>query len=173
MGVLGASHKSLDTPYLFLYNAEIMNVFLDLEETVINNWQEGMLVNSTRVRNWLSSLGVNGVQIFSFAVWNQIDQIRFWKEINPVLTKALDVHVRLCPTTEDMLAADLAVTGVKWENLHEFIATRGKVDAFRSWCKHHHPHEHSILLDDTVPNAVWEDFDSGLMLHFLNVKTLT
>lgn len=150
-----------------------MNVFLDLEETVINNWQESSLINSSRVRDWLSSLQVKHVDIFSFAVWDQRDQQHFWKEIHPALSKALDISIRNCPTAEDFLKAEMSVTGVDWESLHEFIAIRGKVDAFRSWCRQHHAHEHCILLDDVVPNAVWEEFDTGLRLQFVNVKTLT
>lgn len=149
-----------------------MNVFLDLEETVINNWDEALLVNTTRVREWLESRKVRRVHLFSFAVWNQKDQERFHKEIKPFLTKALGVSFLDCPTVEDFLLADLKVTAVHWDSLHEFIATRGKVDAFRSWCKLHFDGKHNVLLDDVVPNAVWENRDSGLKLEFVNVKEL-
>ena len=45
-----------------------VNVFLDLEETVLNNWAEGFLVNSAKVRDFLQSHNADGFHVFSFAV---------------------------------------------------------------------------------------------------------
>ena len=149
-----------------------MNVFLDLEGTVITNWDENLLMNTTKVRLWLESLGVRKVHVFSFAVWNDRDKSVFDKQMKPFLTKALGVSFIDCPTVEDFFKADLEVTGVHWESLSDFVSVRGKVDAFRSWCEHKFDGQHNVLLDDVVPNAVWENKDSGLKLEFVNVTSL-
>lgn len=149
------------------------NVFLDLEGTIISSWGENFLVNTHKVREWLASLKVNKVHVFSFAVYNEQDRTVFEKRIKPYLSKALDVVFLDCPTVEDFLAAEFAVTKVRWETLYEFSTVRGKVDAFYSWCKYHYDGKHNILLDDTVPNAVWEDKDTKLKLEYVNVNSLT
>ena len=149
-----------------------MNVFLDLEGTVITNWDEALLLNTSKVREWLKSLKVSQVHLFSFAVWDNKDKEIFINKIKPFLSKALDVNFLDCPSIEDFFAAELSVTGVNWESLHEFITVRGKVDSFRSWCKKHFDCQHNILLDDVVPNAVWEDRDSKLKLEFVNIDSL-
>ena len=149
-----------------------MNVFLDLEETVINNWTEGMLLNSSRVREWLQDLNIKQVRLFSFAIWNEKDQFRFEKEFKPVLRRALDVGFIDCPSVEDFIKADLKVTGVLWDNLHEFAVIRGKQDAFRSWCKLHFDGQHNVLLDDTVTNGIWHNKDTNLKLEFINITAI-
>ena len=48
-----------------------MNLYLDLEQTVIDSWDSGLLINSTTVKDWLERLAVKEVSVFSFAVWNE------------------------------------------------------------------------------------------------------
>jgi hypothetical protein len=149
-----------------------MNVFLDLEGTVIDTWHSGMLINSAQVREWLAAMSVKRVHIFSFAVTNDADQAWFWKNIAPSLRRALDIDIIDCPTVQDFQRADLMVTGVKWENTMEFITVRGKQDAFRSWCKLNYDSLHNILLDDTVPNLYMNWVDSNLIVECMNIDVL-
>jgi len=150
-----------------------MNVYLDLEQTVVDSWDSGLLVNSTTVKDWLERLAVKEVSVFSFAVWNEQDQQEFWRRLHDPLTRALGVTVKQCPSFKDFMKADTEVTGVRWDDdLTEFIAIRGKVDSFRSWCRLHHNGEHCVLVDDVVPNGFWQDVDSGFKVDYVNVTTL-
>jgi len=149
-----------------------MNVFLDLEETVLNNWEDGLLVNTDKVRDWLAGLNVTQVHLFSFAVWNDKDKDHFTHTYKPLLEKALGVTFVDAPSVEDFMDADREVTGVRLDSLFEYCQLRGKVDGFRSWCKLHFDKQHNVLLDDVVPNATWHDTDSGLKLQYVNVKDL-
>ena len=147
-----------------------MNVFVDLEETVIDSWNSGMLLNSAQVREWLHARGCRQVHIFSFAVWHAADRVHFDRNFRRMLTRALDVGIVSCPTVEDFMAADRAVTRTHWgTDLGEFVGMRGKVGAFTSWCELHHAGQHNVLLDDVVPNAVWTNTDTGTTLEFVNV----
>ena len=150
-----------------------MNVFLDLEGTVITSWGEGLLTNITKVRDALQARDTKNVRLFSFAVQNPVDQSKFRTHFKPLLEKALDVVFLDSPSVVDFQQADSAVGGFHWDSQWEFIRVRGKADAFRSWCKVNFPGQHNILIDDAVPNATWRDADSGLVLDYVNVDSLT
>jgi len=154
-----------------------MNIYIDLEGTVIDIWTDPVLINCDRVRQWISDHhylhGVRQVGIFSFAVWNQRDQDQFWNQLAPPLQEALDIKISQCPSIEEMMQADFGLTNVHWDGIHDFVSVRGKKDAFRSWCVLNHPGQHSLLLDDTVPNAIWQDLDSELLVELVNINSLT
>jgi hypothetical protein len=148
-------------------------VFLDLEETVIDSWDSGLLVNSAQVRDWLAQHEIKGVDIFSFAVWNQQDQLKFDREFAPILRKALDVGIRNCITVQSMMEKDSTLTGINWQgDITEFICLRGKVGAFTNWCRLHHAADVCVLIDDIVPNMDIINHDTGGVIKFINVRTL-
>jgi hypothetical protein len=149
-----------------------LNVFLDLEETVINNWRDGQLVNTAKVRSLLKDLGVSSVHLFSFAVYNDADKAHFTKVLKPFLEQALEVEFLDNPSVADFKLADTQLTGIHWDSLTDFIQVRGKIDGFRSWCKVKFDKQHNVLIDDTVPNATWHNTDTGLVLQFIDVRRL-
>lgn len=148
-------------------------IFLDLEETVIDSWDSGLLVNSGQVRDFLKQQDVTNVTIFSFAVWDTNDQKTFDKQHRRILQRALDTGIVLVPTVQDFMHSDTELTGVEWHgDVTEFICLRGKVGAFINWCKLHHSNENCLLVDDVVPNMDVIDRDSGIIIRFVNVRTL-
>lgn len=147
-----------------------MKFFLDLEETVIDCWQSGCLVNVNKLKN----LNMPEVTIFSFAVWDEIDQKKFATDFKPMIELALNTKVVLCPTVQDMMLADTKLTGVRWNgDVTEFITLRGKFNAFVSWCNLFHPSADCMLVDDIVPNVDIVNRDSGRKISFLNVNSIT
>lgn len=147
------------------------DIFLDLEETVINNWDDGFLVNSTKLRNFLKCQRVSEVGIFSFAVWNKDDFDRFDRVHRRVIERALDCAVKSCPTVDEMMSADKEMTRVHFDNLSEFMGIRGKVGAFTNWCRRHNLQK-TMLVDDTVPNIDIIDRDTMSVIRFVNVADL-
>ena len=148
-------------------------IFLDLEETVIDSWDSGLLVNSSQVRDFIKSQQASNVTIFSFAVWDANDQKTFDKQHRRVLQRALDTGIALVPTVQDFMLSDTKLTGVDWQgDVTEFICLRGKVGAFINWCKLHHSGENCLLVDDVVPNMDVIDRDSGVIIRLVNVNTL-
>ena len=143
-------------------------IFLDLEETVITSWAEGMLCNSSRVRDFLASHDAKSFTVFSFAVWNDKDKQDFEKLHRRGLERALDCKVAACPSVEDFMRADTALTGVHFDSLTDFISIRGKVGAFTNWVRFNGI-SHAILVDDVVPNVDIVTRDSGDVIRFINV----
>jgi hypothetical protein len=146
-------------------------VFLDLEETVINNWDEGLLANTSQVREFLATLAVTQFTVFSFAVWNEQDQRDFDRRHRRVLEKALDCRVAACPSVADFMAADTELTGVQFDSLTDFISIRGKVGAFTNWVRFHGI-SRALLVDDVVPNVDILTRDNGDLIRFINVTDL-
>ena len=50
------------------------NHFFDLEDTIIDSWQNQTLVNVHKVRKYISDNNIKDVVIFSAAVWNDKDK---------------------------------------------------------------------------------------------------
>ena len=146
-------------------------IFLDLEETVITSWSEGLLCNASRVREFLAEQEATNFTVFSFAVWNDIDKVGFEKMHRRGLERALDCKVATCPSVADFMRADTALTGVHFDSLTDFISIRGKVGAFTNWCRFQEV-SHALLVDDVVPNVDIVNRDTGGVIRFINVVDL-
>tara|TARA_B110000503_G_C6876916_1_gene301013 strand:+ start:80 stop:538 length:459 start_codon:yes stop_codon:yes gene_type:complete len=144
-------------------------IFLDLEETIITSWSEGLLVNASRVREFLAENDAKTFTIFSFAVWDDQDKADFERLHRRGLERALDCRVASCPSTEDFMRADTALTGVHFDSLTDFISIRGKVGAFTNWVRFQGL-SHAILVDDVVPNMDIVTRDTGDIIRFINVE---
>jgi hypothetical protein len=148
------------------------NVFLDLEQTVLSSWDEGVLVNKTKVHDFLKEQKATGFHVFSFAVWNDDDVNEFNRRFKTFLENALDCKVLSCFSCADFRKADTELTGVRFDDLTDFISVRGKVGAFQSWCELNFSGQSNVLVDDVVPNAVWNNFTTKTKCVFVNVDDL-
>ena len=146
-------------------------IFLDLEETVITSWDEGLLCNSSRVRDFLTEHDAKSFTVFSFAVWNDKHKQDFERLHRRGLERGLDCRVASCPSTEDFMKADTALTGVHFDSVTDFISIRGKVGAFTNWVRFNGI-KHAILVDDVVPNVDIITRDTGGIIRFINVMDI-
>ena len=146
-------------------------IFLDLEETVITSWAEGLLCNSSRVRDFLARHNAKSFTVFCFAVWNDKDKQDFEQLHRRGLERGLDCRVASCPSTEDFMQADTALTGVHFDSVTDFISIRGKVGAFTNWVRFLGL-SHAILVDDVVPNIDIIARDTGDIIRFINVMDI-
>lgn len=148
-------------------------VFLDLEETVIDSWGSGLLINIQKVRSWLQQFGSKKpVHIFSFAVWDQQDQQEFEQRLRAPLEQALDTHVITVPSVEDLAREHFRVTGTRWESVTDFISHVGKPGGFEFWAEHRFTGSHCVLLDDVVPNKTVTNHDTNTVVELVNIKRL-
>ena len=152
-------------------DTKTFKVFLDLEETVITSWDEGLLCNASRVREFLAEQKATNFTVFSFAVWNDRDKADFERLHRRVLERALDCTVLACPSVEDFMQADTELTGVQFDSVTDFIGIRGKVGAFTSWARFHEL-GNALLVDDVVPNLDVVNRDTGEVTRFINVKDI-
>lgn len=149
-----------------------MKVFLDLEGTVINNWDDALLLNKCLdIRSWLKCNRVKEVAIFSAAIWNEADKQRFEKVIKPFLEDALDVKIMEWPSMEDVWKST-TWKGVGFENVCEMISLIGKKRMFEDWCLEKERGNHSILIDDSFGNWAIEHHDSHTSIGIVHVDKI-
>lgn len=146
-------------------------VFLDLEETVIDSWHSGMLVNSTRVRDWLQRNRVASVGIFSFAIWDTADCQEFDRRLRPWLSRALDTSIDTVVSTETLWHTDTKHSKIHFENISDYIGIRGKAGAFQNWCRWQLT-ENTVLIDDVVPNQELFLADANRRIVTVNIQDL-
>ena len=150
---------------------ERFKVFIGLEKTIIDDWHNGMLVNASRVREFLAKQDITYFTVFSFAIRNEMDKLDFDKRHRQWLEKALDGIVLDVLSVQDMVEADNKLTGIVWEQLDEFVSIRGKMGAFINWVNYHEM-DHCILVDDLVSNISVIDHDRNRTTKFIKVGTL-
>lgn len=142
--------------------------FWDLEETCITSWDEGLLTNISKLREWVSNNQVAEITIFSFAVWNTVDVETFNKNLKQMIETAFAVKVVEVLTAEairkvvcDRMCAEFSLT--------DFIALWGKKRSFAEYCSATLADCTAVLLDDCVPNLTVVDHDQNLVIEYINV----
>ena len=156
-------------------------LFLDLEETVINNWDEALLVKTDKLKTLLwtnPDIDRHDVTIFSFAIYNQKDKDLFERTMKPMLERTFGIVVTAWPSVAEMAEADQRLTGVRWLDadtmggldICEFITLRGKAQAFEHWVwLHGEPGGRYLLLDDVVPSRTIYDRRKDIQIDLINV----
>lgn len=150
-------------------------LFLDLEETVIESWDNPLLMNVSNVREFIASARPTAIGIFSWAIWSEDDRTLAKTEIIPVLNKVFNISIDLSfiPTKDETISG--AVAPFKWDNdIHESLLLSGnKGLVFQEWVrKANLPFDKIILLDDMVPNLSITDKSTNQTIDLVNVKDL-
>lgn len=80
-----------------------MRVFLDLEETVMDDWNSGLFLprKLDAVRKFLTDNNVTTVGLMSWAVWDERDKARFNAEFREDLERNLNVTFDLVWSMDD------------------------------------------------------------------------
>jgi hypothetical protein len=147
-----------------------MNIWLDLEETIINNWDDGLLMNVSRIKHWLDVLEVKEINIWSFAIWNQDDKDFFVTSgMKGGIQRVLERDIIEFPSVEDMRAYVYEYERIKYDSQSEFMSINGKRWSFIKYCMAHQIGQHSILLDDAVPNLDVYDRKTKTNIQLYNV----
>lgn len=165
-----------------------VKIFLDLEQTVIDNWQDAYLYKPFRVREWLTSMmgeqsahNLRPVGVFSFAIYNDQDKKAFEQNLWQALELGLMIKITEWPSVEQMARASQLYTGTKWcggkemstLDLIDFIQIRGKVGAFEDWCMAQPENDITyVLLDDIVPNKTVIDHKRNIKIEYVNVDNI-
>lgn len=149
-----------------------MNVFLDLEGTVIEQWQQFptfLPKQCGKIRQWMKDRVVTSVSVFSFAIHTDEERDQFWECIAGDLERILDCKVDTVITVPMMQVASEAINKVRFFDVTDFIQMRGKDMAFHDWCHKHCQCQESVLFDDVVPNRVTVDADDGVIVSTINI----
>lgn len=147
-----------------------MEVWLDLEQTVIALWQEPELCNVQEIRHFLQTHNICNVNIFSFAVWHADDKMMFNTYMRPRLVEALGVDIYKVPTVEDMMQVIFHKQGTFTRN--EFTNVWGKSKAFHDYIYLSGMEGHHVLIDDMVKNCTVKYENEPYVIRYIDVNTL-
>ena len=149
--------------------ANELNVFLDLEETVIKSWHERSPVNLHKVQHTLKLLDAKQVTIFSFAISDDKDKETFDQEnFKCALEKMFEIEIIAFPSVQEIMKVCMKHTGNHFEQ-HEFLSVWGKYRAFHDYCSAKHSGESSVLLDDVVHDTEFYNKTTNTRIHTIRI----
>jgi len=157
----------------------MMDVFIDLEETVIDAWGKnpiflrkcGAIQLLLKIMKDLGKLEL--VRIFSFAVHTPEEEAEFKTFLQEDLENRLGVSIAEVIPVRRMFGASQKVQLCHFDDLSDFILMRGKEGAFHDWCHTNQVARVSLLIDDMVPNRVTFDSDTSTTIRTVNVDSLS
>lgn len=153
-----------------------MHLFLDLEGTVIEQWQQfpTFLPRECRkIREFLKKQEPEEIAIFSFAIHTDEEIEQFIDSIQPDLENILGCKVVQVVSVPMMQAASEAINKIRFFDVSDFIQMRGKDLAFHDWCHKHRPGDTNFLIDDVVPNRTTIDHDTNVSITTININKLS
>lgn len=156
-----------------------MNIFLDLEETVIKQWSHSpdfMAHQCAEIRNFLTPLKAMPFKlfIFSMAIHSDEDKDDFDMSIMEDLKRMIGHDTIDGVVTVPMMQdASEKVNKVRFFDVCDFIQVRGKESSFHDWCHLNHGGEFSVLIDDIVSNRTTTDNDTGTIVQTINVRNIS
>lgn len=146
--------------------------YLDLEGTVLDSWDNPVLVNMHRVHTFVEQHGVTDVNVFSFAIHNEKDRQEFLTHMKPMLERVYGFKVNDVPTAEEVRKEVCKHMGTHFD-LQEFLLVWGKARAFQEYAQFKVPRGcRAVLLDDMVPNMNVHYKDLDVKVEMVNVTTL-
>ena len=144
-------------------------LFLDLEDTIIESWDNPFLINVSKIKEWLVQHSFDEIRLFSFAVHSERDALIFNMYMKPAIEQVLDVVIH----------PDIFVTGNEFKKIgkffmesvthNELFSEIGKYRSFIAWCNIHFKGNHCVLLDDAFSNETQLLWDSNTQIDFVEV----
>jgi FMN phosphatase YigB (HAD superfamily) len=144
----------------------------DLEETVIQSWDNPVLCNVDRVRTFIKDNNIKDVHIFSAAIWNEQDKHHFEVKLKSFLENAFEINIVSWPSMEDAWK-NSHWHGTFFEGVCELLTLIGKKRLFEDWCMWNAlAGSHCVLLDDSFGNTVLTNYDTNIVIETVDVLKL-
>ena len=151
-----------------------LSIWIDLEETIINNWDDKYFLQSTRaIKKWLSEVqGLTEINIWSFAIWDSADIWHFEKSgLKKDIEDALRFPIAQYPSVEEMQKMVYSYDKIDYDSRNEFMQLNGKMWSFMKFALQY-KNTRFILIDDAVPNMTLNQEDYNTSIEFINVNRL-
>lgn len=152
------------------------SIWLDLEETVINNWHDGCMAwTAQSVKAWLKKTTNDPrVNIFSYAIWDKNDVLDFQERLRPMLEQELEILVEKSPCIMDVMFDVKKMDHFEYSNLHEFMQINTKWLGFMKYimASPGTDNTHFYLIDDVVPDMTVQLYGRNSVIDFINVMSL-
>ncbi|RWZ87281.1 MAG: hypothetical protein EO766_12210 [Hydrotalea sp. AMD] len=149
-----------------------IEVWLDLEETIIDDWDNGLLVNHGKIKRWLDNRNITELRIWSFAIHNDADKKVFDFHMKEIIERVLDRPIIEVLSVEEMCQKISKTEKTHYDDISDFIQMNGKMWSFIKFCLGHKQNKHLVLIDDCVPNMRIDEFDKKLIIELVKVQTL-
>ena len=155
-----------------MYERDLI-AFIDLERTIIPDWENRFLINAQSIRKFLKDRQISEIGIFSFAIYNEDDKRDFESNIKPMIETALDVNVVQWPSVIDMIRINTTNWNPRMANVGEFIKTNTKDNAFSRYVQKTCQFKTAILIDDMVSDLTIEHRHKHWVIELWNVDSLS
>jgi hypothetical protein len=148
-------------------------VWIDLEETIIDSWSSGLLINHHKIKNWLDTNNIDDINIWSFAIWDEKDQKEFVSSgMHESIERVLNRKILSSVSVTEMHKLVYQYEKVRYDNDTDFMSLNGKHWSFIKFCMGHHVGQDCILIDDCVPSWIIEDTKTGGKITLINVRDI-
>lgn len=154
-----------------------MIVFLDLEETLIDNWENGWLLPAkiAIIKEMLSEFSPK-IGLMSWAVWDDADKVKFNIRLRPELEEALEASFDddFLWSMDDWAKQLLALHGkrISREDLFDCFG-KHEVLFMVSRCHPLFKGEHVVLFDDAVEHCLnWHSHMNDCRVLIQNIDEL-
>lgn len=144
--------------------------YLDLEGTLIDSFFEKQLINVDVVRWFINFHRIKEVNVFSAAIWDDIDLLEFNVKIKDFIESEFGVTVVSCPTMEEVCKITPNLQSICFDYVSEVISLLGKKRMFEDWCfRKKEPNTHHVLIDDSFGNTTLIDYDLNIIVETIDV----
>lgn len=144
-------------------------IFLDLEGTVIDTWDNMNLSHSniTKIRQDICSNEFE-LNIFSFAIYNDEDVDKFKFRLKDILEEQFNHYINIVPSVEKIMR-DIQKERKCQLEFGDMFSIFKKDLAFQLYCKHNFKDCTCILFDDMVESASISYFDKNLNVQLIKI----
>jgi hypothetical protein len=154
-------------------DSQALEVWLDLEGTVINNWDDGLFIQHvSKIKDYLQDVKPTFLNIWSFAIWTQKEKEEFdYSGMKERIEQCFGLPIIEYPSVDEMM-----VLCKPYEFLFnytcplEFMQINGK---YFSFLKHamSQTSKKMVLIDDCVPGSVIQYTNKNVEVETLNIET--
>ncbi len=146
-------------------------VFLDLEGTIIDTWENGSIGNSRVIKSFIDTLDVDCIYIYSFAIHDDNDKNDFKLRFQDKLEDLLDKKIYYVYSVEEVMKEILKDKKISLEK-NQLLQVYGKDLSFDLFCNRKFKNKNCYLIDDMVPNKEIINFDSNNSIKYISIDKL-
>jgi hypothetical protein len=147
------------------------DVWLDLEQTIIDSYESGKLINVRKIKRFLDELEMGNLNIWSFVVYNEDDREGFVGGLCGILEEVLGRQIIEVPTIIEIRDKVFCYEGIRYDSVMDFMQLNGKHWSFMKYCLGNRVGKKSLLIDDVVPNLSIMD-EHGTYIRLVNVDSI-
>lgn len=148
-----------------------LHVFLDLEQTLIDSWDNPWEMNSSAFfQHQLMNFDrlKTEFHIFSFAIWDEAD-VQTFGRFKFKIESFFNIQITNIITVEQIIEAVKKVRSLQLLDDNELSQLFGKADSWVDFCKNHKVTK-AMLFDDKVDNSHIRIMKDNLIFNFEMIK---